>query len=55
MAKRLSTEQKQINRVSGVSRTARYGRNRKGQALSQTQRRRNVYAALRKQAGLSAG
>ncbi|WP_404812066.1 hypothetical protein ACIRNY_11045 [Capnocytophaga canimorsus] len=41
--------------MSGVSRTARYGRNRKGQNLSRDQRRRNVYAALRKQAGLSAG
>nr|DAV13841.1 MAG TPA: hypothetical protein [Caudoviricetes sp.]DAX87539.1 MAG TPA: hypothetical protein [Caudoviricetes sp.]DAY04403.1 MAG TPA: hypothetical protein [Caudoviricetes sp.] len=38
-----------------MSRVARYGRNEKGQALSQKQRRRNVYIAFRRQAGLSAG
>lgn len=55
MAKRVSETQKQINRTSGVSRTARYGRNKKGQTLSQAQRRRQVYDAVRKEAGLSAG
>lgn len=55
MAKVRNSTRKAINRTSGVSRAARYGRNKKGQALSQTQRRRNVYAAVRKQMGLSDG
>lgn len=55
MAKRVSETQKQINRTSGVSRAARYGRSTKGRVLSRAQRRRQVYDAVRKEAGLSAG
>lgn len=55
MAKARNSTRKAINRVSGVSRAARYGRNKKGQTLSQSQRRRNVYAAVRTELGLSSG
>ena len=53
--KKQRTTKSKINTTTGVSRIDRHGRNKKGQALSRSQRRRNVYAATRTAAGLSAG
>lgn len=55
MAKARSSTRKAINRTSGVSRAARYGRKKTGQILSQAQRRRQIRDAVKKQLGLSTG